>query len=286
MSEQEKQVEIPAGFVALTTWGQVTAESAQSLVDTVRYNEQQGLKNLHYSFVQGSLVDKARNEAATQMLRHPAMKYVLFLDCDMIWAPNTIHGLLVTAFALSPWADLVGAWCPLRGKPYMPTIDPGSGTWESILPGNGPMEVIRTGSAAILVKRHVYEAMEAPWYGVRPAPRPLDVMTELDNYARCKFDGENPFRKLAEWDRLEMCARQDAQSQRGNAALQVPGGFFGSVGEDSNFCDKARALGFRVVVNTDIVVQHMEKRPITPEDHVAAMKENEKLARLAVGMVA
>src|SRR3972149_8703966 len=180
----------------------------------------------------------------------------------MQFVPQLMEQLLITAYHLTPWADVVGAWCPLRGAPYLPTIDTGTGTWESHDAGMGPVEVIRTGSACVLVKRAIYERMEYPWYGVRPAPRPVDMMAEFDNYVRCKMDGRNPFRDDDLWARIETCAREDARSQRRNAQAQGPGGFYGSVGEDSNFCDRVKALGGRIVVNTDIVANHMERRPI------------------------
>jgi len=232
--------------------------------------------------IPGNLVDKARDEAALQMLSQPALKWLAFVDADMTFRPNMMEHLLATAYLITPWADAVGAWCPLRGKPYLPTIDTGTGTWEPTDANIGPVEVIRTGSACILIKRHVFERLEYPWYKVRPSPRAIDVMLELDNYARCKHDGRNPLREHPFWDTLEHCAKQDAASQRA-AGHQGPA-TISSVGEDSGFADKMKAAGFRIVVNTDIVAEHLERRPITPQDHVDAMRESERFTRLAVGM--
>jgi len=280
-----EKIELPAGVLAITTYGSVTAETTQSLMDLVRHNMASGIHNVHYTTVVGSLVDKARNEAARVMLANPALKYLMFIDADMHFAPDIVQKLLVTAFHVTPWADAVGAWCALRGKPYLPTIDTGTGTWESHDANIGPLEVIRTGSACILIKRHVYERMEFPWYGVRPAPRPIDVLAELDNFARCKMDGRNLLREHPTWATLEKCAREDAASQRANPQAQTPGGFFSSVGEDSAFCDKVKALGMRIVVQTDAVCGHLERNVITPEQHMSAMREAEKFTRLAAGVL-
>lgn len=286
MSDEPKAVEIPAGMLAITTYGSITPETTQALLDMAGANRTAGINNVHTSMVQGTLVDKARNESARMMLNNPNFKYLCFIDADMSFPPQTLQQLLVTAYHMTPWADAVGAYCQLRGSPYLPTIDTGTGTWESHDVGMGPVEVIRTGSACILIKRHVFEQMEFPWYGVRPAPRPLDIMAELDNFSRCKMDGENPLREHKAWATLEQCARQDAASQRTNPQAQGPGGFFSSVGEDSSFCDKMKALNLRIVVNTDIVVNHLERKPITPDDHTKAMRELEKWTRLAVGVAA
>ena len=282
----DQRIEIPAGLLAITTYGSITAETFQAMMDMQRHCFLKGITNISVATVSGNLVDKARNEAARQMLVNPNLKWLWFLDADMSFHPTLAEQILVTAFAVTPWADMVGAWCPLRGKPYLPTIDTGTGTWEPHDAGLGPLEVIRTGAACVLIKRHVFEALEFPWYGVRPAPRPIDALMEVDNYARCKHDGRNPLRDHAFWQTLEACAKQDAASQRANPATQVPGGFLSSVGEDSNFCDKARAAGFRIVVQTDAVCEHLERRPITPADHVSAMKESERFTKLAAGITA
>ena len=280
----EQKVEIPPGLLAFTSYGSITVETFQATLDMQRHALSKGLSNVSIATVAGNLVDKTRNEAALQMLANPHFKWLWFLDGDMVFRPQLVEQMLSTAFVITPWADMVGAWCPLRGKPYLPTIDTGTGTWESTDAGIGPLEVIRTGAACVLIKRHVFERMEYPWYGVRPAPRPLDVLVEVDNYARCKHDGRNPLREHPFWQTLENCAKQDAAQQRA-AGHQGPGAGLSSVGEDSNFCDRARALGFRIVVNTDMVCEHLERRPITPQDHIAAMRESEKFTKLAVGIM-
>lgn len=264
----------------------VTGETVQSLLDLRGYNQANGINNIHYAVIPGGLVDKARNEAAKQMLLNPAMQYVLFVDADMVFTPDSVHRLLITAYGKCPWADAVGAYCQLRGSPYLPTTDCGSGTWEAIPPGQGPLEVIRTGGAFILVKRHVFTQMEFPWYGVRPAPRPIDALLEVDNFARCKHDGRNPLRDHPFWEILERCAKQDAAAKRTDPNAQRVGGYFSSVGEDSNFTDKMKALGFRVVVDTDLTIGHLDKQVINPELHLKAMKESERMTRLAVGLEA
>lgn len=277
-------IEVPAGVLAITTWGMIRAETAQALIDLRGYNDTQGIRNIHYTFVSGGLVDRARNEAARQMLMaNPRREYLMFIDADMHFKPDIMAQILYTAYALCPWADAVGGYAQLRGAPYLPTIDTGTGTWESHDAGVGPREVIRTGSACILIKRHVFERMEFPWYGVRPAPRPLDMLAEVDNYARCKFDGKNPLYGDT-WFRLEKAAREDADGQRRNQTAQIPGGTMGSVGEDSNFCDRMKALGLRIVVQTDAVAEHVDIKVIGPQDHMEAIQKGEQYARLAIGL--
>lgn len=287
---QPQTIPVGPGMVALTTYGMVTAETAQSLLEMRAFCERTGLRDVMWTWVSGMLVDKARNEAVRTFLgarieKRP-LDWLAFVDCDMVFQPNILDILLATAYKATPWADIVGAYCQLRGKPYLPTTDFGSGLWEPSDPFCGPMEVIRTGSACILIKRHVFERMEFPYYGVRPAPRPIDVLTEVDNYARIKMDGTNPLREHPAWAQIERCALQDATNQRARTPENAPpGAFVSSVGEDSNFCDRARALGFRIVVQTDAVCGHLDRHVITPDDHKKAMDELNRNQRLAVGVL-
>jgi len=185
--------------------------------------------------------------------------------------------MLTTAFADGQEAAIIGGWCPLRGEPHLPTIDTGTGTWESIDANQGEVEVIRTGAACVIVKRAVYETMAYPWYGVRPASRPIDFLYEADGYARQKFDGTNPFMG-EKWSQLMKCATEDAR-----VAPPVANAH-GSVGEDSNFCDKAKALGFKIVVQTNAICNHVDKKIITPAVHGECMKKKLRVEREVMGI--
>ena len=271
---------VPLGHVAITTHGSVTAETFNSYGESRAFCQANNLGGIKWQVVFGALVDKARNEAVVQLLADANAQWLLFFDADMQWEPNLIPTLLKTAYHDCPWADIVGGYCNLRGPPYLPTIDTGTGTWESHGAGQGPKEVIRTGGACVLVKRHVYERMEAPWYGIRPAPRPLDNLVELDNYARIKSDGTNPLREHPFWDQLEQCAIED------NTANPIQGPVnYSTVGEDSNLCDRAKALGFRIVVETNAVCHHVDRKVIGPGDHAEAMKKRQDSEDAAAGLL-
>jgi len=280
------EVQVPPGMLVLTSYGSITMETVQAILSMVVHHGRSGMNNIAYQVIPGHLVDKARNDAGMAMLRDPNLQWLHFLDADMVFAPDLLQKILLTAYGEATWADIVGGYCQLRGKPYLPTIDTGTGTWEPHDANVGNVEVIRTGGACLLIKRHVLERMEFPWWGVRPAPRPIDMLAEVDNFARCKMDGRNPFAKIPEWQTLENCARQDAAAQRQSGAANVPGGVYSSVGEDSNFTDKAKAMGFRVVVNTNAVCGHVDRLIITPELHVEEIKKAEALTRSALGVLA
>lgn len=278
----------PPGIIAVTTYGSITAETHQCMLDMRGHAERMGLKNIHWITVSGSLVDKARNDACRMMLKSQS-QYIWQIDADMLFKPDLLEIMLRTAYGdpQTSHFDLIGAWCALRGDPYIPTVDRGSGQWEPTDAECGPVEVIRTGGACLLIKRHVLERMEYPWFGTRPAPRAIDMIFEVDNYTRIKFDGKNPFAG-PQWDALLQCAQQDAASQRNKAIAEgnmQPGWEFATCGEDSAFADKAKALGFRIVVQTDAVTHHLERRPITPKLHVEAIREVYRNQALACGVI-
>lgn len=277
---QPQQIQVPSGFVCVTTFGMITQHTVQCLLKARSFTEKQGLHNIQWEMIPGSLVEKTRNEAARQMLRG-GHGWILYIDGDCTFEENAILAILQSAYGEVPAADAMGAWCPLRGELALPTIDCGSGTWESHFPGSGIMPVMRTGGAFLLVKRHVFEAMKDPWFRMRVPARPMDFMAEVDNYSRIKFNGENPFRGTPEqtWERLEKCAQEDP-------SIVVENFVPVEVGEDSGFCDRAKLAGFQLFVNTNIACGHIDQVVLDWRKHKSAMDDAAKWQRLASGLLA
>jgi len=270
------QLQVPVGCVVVTTYGTIQFETVQALGEMRSTVEVQGLR-FPWNFVPGSLVDRARNQAVAQFLQHPQkLGWLLFVDGDAVFQPDALTRLLMTAYRDHPEADAVGGYCTLRGDPYLPTIDTGTGTWESVLPGQGAMEVMRTGSAFVLLKRHVFEKVPGPWYGTRNPMRPIDALAEVDNFARTRFDGQNPLSETPEWQTLVQCAKDDPSSR-------VPPDTSAFVGEDSNWCDTMRFHGLRVFVDTGVEVHHVDRAIRSAADHRRVMEERDSLMRKFVG---
>lgn len=272
--------QVPPGHVVITTYGVLTQQTALCWMEARSFCERNGATNIAWRTEPASLVERARNAAARNALREGA-QWLLFIDGDSTFTPDAVLHILRTAYGDYPHADVVGAYVPLRGDLALPTIDSGSGTWESWFPDSGVVEVIRTGCAFLLIKRHVLEALADPWFRLRVPARPLDFMLEVDNFARIKFDGRNPLREQPgePWERLEKCARDDPSSAPENFTPI-------EVGEDSGFCDRARNAGFRIFVNTDIACGHVDARILTGNDHRKAVDERERAQRLLAGVTA
>lgn len=267
----------PAGLVALTSPGSIRVETTMALLAAAAFGAKSGL-SLHYQHFGGSLVDKARNDAVRAALAGP-FGYVLYADGDMTFPEEAFVKLAHNAYVLNPHLDVLGGYCVLRGG-AIPTIDTGTGTWESHFPNSGTLEVIRTGAAFLLVKRHVFERMAPPWFALRFPQRRLDALLEVDNYARCKLHGTNPFRDLPgdPWSRLLESAANDAESTKsGDPNYEI--------GEDSGFCDRAKAANFRIGVDTSLQVGHIDTVVLTGETHKERMSEHERQSRLLYGVL-
>jgi hypothetical protein len=262
-------------MVAMTTTGSVKAETVGCWTEMRSHSERAGLLNVGWTLPPAGLVEKTRNDAVRTMLgafKNPQgvsqAQWLLQVDADMVFSPDSLVRILTTAYGSHPWADAVGGYCSLKGEMALPTLDTGLGIWESIYPGRGPIEVIRTGTAFLLVKRHVFERIPQPWFRTRAQGRQLDFMLELDNFARCKLDGKNPFIGLPgkPWERLLDAASSDPSAV---AADFIPS----EVGEDSGFCDRAKAAGFRLLVDTDIEVGHLDTVVVNSKTHQKKMRE-------------
>ena len=168
----EQQIQIPSGYVVVTTFGMITGQTSQCFHRARSFTEKQGLLNIQWETIPGALVEKARNESVRQMLR-AGHGWILFIDGDCTFDEQAIVQLLQSAYGELPAADAMGGWCPLRGDLALPTIDTGTGTWESHFPGSGILPVMRTGGAFLLVKRHVFEALKDPWFRMRVPAREI-----------------------------------------------------------------------------------------------------------------
>lgn len=272
------EISVPNGLVVIPTYGVIQAATAKAMWDARAVTEAKGLKGIAWEIVPGSLVERCRNDACRKMLQGN-FGWILMADGDMIWAPESILQMLQTAYGSHPWVDVLGGYCNLRGDLAIPTIDSGTGTWESHYPGSGVKEVMRTGGAFLLVKRHVCERIPQPWFATRVPMRPMDAMAEIDNFARIKFDGSNPFRKYPEWATLEGIAQSDPSTHPG---VFVPA----EVGEDSGFCDRVRAFGMRIAVNTDIVTIHLDTKETSWKTHKEAMGKRDQEHRFVCGLLA
>lgn len=261
------------GLVATVVTGPSVDDAFSAHLSDMRsYCDRAGFHNVEWRLMPAALVEVGRDECARHAVEQ-GYDWCLQIDADAAPFPaRLLERMLTIAFHTQPDADVVGAYCQLKHPPYLPTIDTGTGTWEEHYPGEGVIPVIRTGGHCHLSKTSIYKRFGPPWYRTRLAKRPLDAMAELDNFARIKLHGENPFAKTDAWEQLLELAR--AESGAGPAG----------VGEDSAFCDAVKAVGGMIYVDTDLVAGHVAKRVITPSLLKEEMDKRRRIHRSACGV--
>jgi hypothetical protein len=264
------------GLVATcVTTGTVDPDYASAREEMRAWNIEHGLTNVEYRTFNCVLVEAGRDAVVAHTLAE-GYDYVLQIDADAApFPPSALAQLLARAFVQYPESDAFGAYCQLKQPPYLPTIDTGTGTWEVRYPGEGVLPAIRTGGHFLLTKRSAFERIgEGPYFRTRHAMRAIDVLAELDNFARTHLDGENPFAETPDWETLVQ------------AAKRAGGAGPGSVGEDSGFCDRLLAAGGKLFVDTDLVAGHMTRTLVTPSMLKEAIGARERAIRAACGVLA
>lgn len=273
MSEKVDLKSLKGLIATVVTTGNVESMFAQCREDMRSFHDRNGFHNIEYRQFDAKLVEAGRDAAVEHFLSQKDYAWIVQVDADATFSPDSVVRILETAFNLVPSSDMVGAYCQLKGGANLPTIDTGSGKWEVHYPGEGVIPVIRTGAHFILCKRSAFEKMGAPpWFRTRVAPRAIDVLAELDGIARQNFDGQNPFWK-GEWDELLEKASKNAKDG--------PSG----VGEDSGFADRLKACGGQIWVDTNITTGHVSKKVIVPQDLIDAINRHERQYRLACGVM-
>lgn len=266
------------GLVAtIVLTGSVMEEFAMCRENMRAWNVSQGLTSVEYMNLSAQLVEHGRDAACSHALNpnpkanEPPYDYVLQIDADAVFSEDALARVLTTAFVTHPHADVVGGYAQLKSPPFLPTIDTGTGTWEPIFPGEGVLPVMRTGGHFLLIKTPILQRFGPPWFRTRRSLRPIDALREVDNFSRIHHHGENVLAG-EKWDALV-----------GEATRQGGGGE-SAVGEDSGFCDAAKAVGATIVVDTNLVVGHIRKQLVTPEMLRDEMRKRERRMDAAVGV--
>ena len=264
------------GLVAtVCTSGTVKPQFSQSLSDMRDWNSRNGFTSIEYKIFDAKLVEAGRDAVVRHALKQ-TYDWILMIDADAAgWPAAALKRVLEVCYEQIPAVDVYGAYCQLKQAPYLPTIDTGTGTWEVQHPGQGVLPVIRTGGHFLFLKTPLLARMGEPWFRTRIPYSPAKGFREVDNFSRTKRDGDNPLRLHPEWESLV----QEASFVSDGAQAALVG-----IGEDSGFCDTAKAAGATIVVDTDLVVGHVGDYVITPTDLRDAMRDHERTAHALVGI--
>lgn len=279
MNEQE-QLEYLQGLSGLIaticTTGSVLSEYTAAFGNLRSFNDRNGFHKVEYLQIDAKLVEAGRDSAVIHALKE-GYDWILQIDADAApFREDALHVLLNDAYLLHPDADVMGAYCQIKGDMPLPTIDTGTGTWEVHFPDEGILPVMRTGAHFFLTKCDAFRKMgDPPYFRTRKPWLPLQAMAEVDNYARTQLDGQNPFERDRAWITLRQSAAVDSASH--DPTMWV--------GEDSGFCDRLKAAGGQIYVDTGLVAGHVHKKIIVPDDLREALDKADQRRRLAYGVM-
>ena len=161
-----------------------------------------------------SLISRARNTLTAKFLHNKESTHLMFVDADIGWEP---WHLLVM---LNRDVDVIGGLYPMKSLPVKWCVNGFDGAEEG---PDGLQEVSKTGTGFMLIKRGVFEKLNA-----HPATKPfindIGLPAELNPYMKTYFD----------------------TAVRENRYYS----------EDWTFCENWRDLGGKVWVDKRVLLKH------------------------------
>jgi hypothetical protein len=126
-----------------------------------------------------SLISRARNTLTAKFLHTKESTHLMFIDADIGWEP---WHLLVM---LDAQKDVIGGLYPMKSLPVKWCVNGIPGQVEE--PGSNLVEVTKTGTGFLLIKRDVFDKLNA-----HPATKPFNndigLPVELNPYMKTYFD--------------------------------------------------------------------------------------------------
>jgi hypothetical protein len=162
-----------------------------------------------------SLISRARNTLTAKFLHTKESTHLMFIDADIGWEP---WHLLVM---LDAQKDVIGGLYPMKSLPVKWCVNGLPGVVED--PNSPLIEVSKTGTGFLLMKRDVFEKLDSH-PAVRAFANDIGLPRELDPYMKTYFD------------------------------TAVREGRYYS--EDWTFCENWRDLGGQVWVDKRILLRH------------------------------
>ena len=195
--------------------GQLTESTFMSYIKWSNTARQLGLDWTVETMTNESLISRARNTLTAKFLNTKESTHLMFIDADIGWEP---WHLLVM---LDAQKDVIGGLYPMKSLPVKWCVNGLPGVAED--PNSSLVEVSKTGTGFLLMKRDVFEKLnEHP--AVRTFANDIGLPRELDQYMKTYFD------------------------------TAVREGRYYS--EDWTFCENWRDLGGQVWVDKRVLLRH------------------------------
>jgi hypothetical protein len=194
--------------------GQLTESTFMSYIKWANTCRQLGIDWTMETMTNESLISRARNTLTAKFLHNKESTHLMFIDADIGFEP---WHLLVM---LNRDVDVIGGLYPMKSLPIKWCVNGFEGAEEG---ADGLQEVSKTGTGFMLIKRHVFEKLDA-----HPATKPfindIGLPAELNPYMKTYFD----------------------TAVRENRYYS----------EDWTFCENWRDLGGKVWVDKRVLLRH------------------------------
>ena len=160
--------------------GQLTESTYMSYIKWSNTARQLGLDWTVETMTNESLISRARNTLVSKFLFTKESTHLMFVDADIGWEP---WHLLVM---LDAQKDVIGGLYPMKSLPIKWCVNGIPGQPEPAA-GDNLIEVSKTGTGFMLIKRDVFEKLDA-----HPATKPfkndIGLDPALDPYMKTYFD--------------------------------------------------------------------------------------------------
>ena len=194
--------------------GMLTESTFMSYIKWANTCRQLGIDWTMETMTNESLISRARNTLTAKFLHNKESTHLMFIDADIGWEP---WHLLVM---LNRDVDVIGGLYPMKSLPVKWCVNGFDGAEEG---PDGLQEVSKTGTGFMLIKRAVFEKLNA-----HPATKPfandIGLPPELNPYMKTYFD----------------------TAVRENRYYS----------EDWTFCENFRDLGGKIWVDKRVLLKH------------------------------
>jgi len=184
MAEQQIQVNVDylrttRVHICMPCYGGMLTESTfMSYIKWANTCRQLGIDWTIETMTNESLISRARNTLVAKFLNNPDSTHLMFVDADIGWEP---WHLLVM---LNRDVDVIGGLYPMKTLPVKWVVNGFEGAEEG---PDGLQEVSKTGTGFMLVKRHVFEKLNAH-PAVKPFNNDIGLPKELDKHLKTYYD--------------------------------------------------------------------------------------------------
>jgi len=223
MPEQQIQINVDLEYLKTTRvhicmpcyGGMLSEQTFMSFIKWSNACRQLGIDWTVETMTNESLISRARNTLTAKFLHTQGSTHLMFIDADIGWEP---WHLLVL---LDRRVDVIGGLYPMKSLPVKWCVNgiPGKEQGEDNL-----VEVTKTGTGFLLIKREVFEKLDAH-PAVKPFTNDIGLPEELNPYMKTYFD------------------------------TAVREGRYYS--EDWTFCENWRDLGGQVYIDKRILLKHI-----------------------------